>query len=668
MAIRSLRSFLAAAMAMASICTANPTIANSSAAENTAGVLPLKMPEQANPEIKNVQDRLYRLALHQARHILTLVHPWSEDPGMKLATESKSIEHFIRPNTGAIAAFAFLYRFGPYDEKVVGLSRAELLEKYIIPMIRYIASTHVAGSRPTSDGKHWGDHWQSAYWASMLGRSAWWLWADLPGDLREGVRRVVAHEAQRYVDKIPPHNLASDTKAEENAWNSMIFDMAILLMPHDPRRPAWEKAFQYWAMSSYLRPADEHSPKIVDGRPVSAQFNGPNLYDDFTLENHDRIHPDYMGCFTLTLTCAVDQVLSGRRPPEAILHNVREVYENLKWFFLPDGGCVYPNGQDWDLFNNTFNWLEVNGLMAAVAGDADAWTYIKRNVATGEKMQARDSTGALYEDEETVYGGQQLLAGEELGREWLALQSMNELNDRPRPLLGVKRLDIGKLIIHRTPNAIHTLSWGAVVMAQCVPWRMDRVVSPDQRDGVGHVRLKNDKKILPVKLVSADVQDSPDGFTAHLTLDHGDAVRAELRFRSNADGSFVIEEKLAALEDIATDEIATGLIGVLNNPKWIYETHRRKISFDGRTAEVPCLSGKSIAGDGVRRIGVDGALSIESRKPLSARYLGAKKIDRGRATDKLYLNYLDGEREWKKGQAISTYEAAITPQADPGKE
>lgn len=57
-----------------------------------------------------------------------------------------------------------------------------------------------------------------------------------------------------------------------------------------------------------------------------------------------------------------------------------------------------------------------------------------------------------------------------------------------------------------------------------------------------------------------------------------------------------------------------------------------------------------------------------SQTPLAARYLGAKRIERGRATDKLYLNYLDGERDWKKGQVISTYEAAITPLADPGKE
>jgi hypothetical protein len=627
----------------------------------TAGALPLILPEQTNPEIKSVQERLYQLSLHQAHAILPLVHTWNDDPSMKLATQSKSVEHFIRPNTGAIATFAFLYRFGPYDEKIVGLSRADLLKMYIIPMMRYIATTHVTGPRPTSDGKQWGDQWQSAYWACMLGRSAWWLWADLPDDLRESVRRIVSHEAKRFVDETPPHNLALDTKAEENAWNSMIFDVAILLLPSDPQRSVWEKAFQRWAMSSYLRPADEHSTKIVDGRPVSEQFNGANIYDDFTLENHDIVHPDYMGAFTLTLTCALDYAMSDRPAPEAIFYNTRDIYANLKWFWLPDGGCVYPNGEDWELFNNAFDWSELNAFMAAFVQDADAWSLLKRNLKTGENMQARDNAGDIYQVEEIVYGGSQLLAGEELAREWLALQAMKKLNDHPQPLLGVKRLDVGKLMLHRTPNAIHTLSWGAVVMAQCVPWRMDRVVSPDQRDGVGHVRLKDDKNILPIKLVSADVTDSTGGFTANLTLDHGDAVRAELHFQSNADGSFLIREKLKALRDMTTAEIGTGLIGVLNNPFWIYETHSRKITFGDETSKVRALSGKIITTLGVKQIDIDGALKIESPAPLTARYLGTKRIERGRATDMLYLNYLDGQRSWKEGEVISEYEATIRP-------
>jgi hypothetical protein len=628
---------------------------------SSAGVMPWHLPEQNNPDIRIVQDQLYHLAQTQTRYLLTTVHPWSEDPALKLLTQSKSLEHWIRPNAAALQGFSFLYRFGPYDENVVGVSRARLLQETIIPMMRYLTTTHVTGTRPTSDGKKWGDHWQSAYWAQCLGRAAWWAWDDVPEDLRQAVRQVIAHEADRFVNATPPHQLKNDTKAEENAWNSMIFNMAVVLMPSDPRRAAWENAFQRWVLSSFLRPADATAATIVDGRPVSEQFTGANIYDDFTLENHRRVHPDYMGAITLSMSCALDYDMTGRKPPQALFYNTREIFENLKWFFLPDGGCVYPNGEDWELFVSTADWPDQLIQMAVYEQDPDAWSLLKNNLATIAKLQARNPEGPLHVTEEFFYPGTQQSIMEEVAREWLMLQGARTIVDQPRLRLGIKRLDSGKIIVHRTPRAIHTLSWGAVVMAQCVPLRQDRVVSPDERSGIGHVRLEGDKKVLPVELRSANVSDSPDGFVADLIVDHADAVRAELHFRSSPDGTLLIREKLSALRDLATSEIATGLIGVLNDPKWVYETHHRRIQFAGQATDVPALSGKMVEGEGARRIDVDGALSIEAAAPLHARYLGAKQIERGRATDTLYLNYLDGRHDWKAGQVISTYEATVAP-------
>ncbi len=624
----------------------------------TNRVMPLRLPAQHNPEVRAVQDQLYGLVERQARYLITTARPWAAEPATKRMTESKSLEHWIRPNAMALVGFAFLYRFGPYDEKTVGLSRQELLEQVIIPVARYLAVTHVAGSRPTDDGKPWGDHWQSAYWAQLLGRAVWWTWDDLPDDLRQGVRRVVAHEADRFVDREPPHQLKNDTKAEENSWNSMIFNVAVLLMPDDPRRAAWEKNFQRWAMSSYLRPADEHSSAIVDGRKVSEQFTGANIYDDFTLENHRMVHPDYMSAFVLALSCTLDYAMTGRRPPEALQHNVRGVYDNLKWFFLPDGGCVYPNGEDWELLAPIAE-PEVHVEMAVFLRDPDAWSMLKKCLATAAKMRARSPEGPIYQPEEFFYPGAHHSVLDTLARAWLILQTAEEIIDRPSPKLGVKQFEFGKIIIHRTPTAVHTVSWGPVIMAQCVPWRLDRVVSPDKRDGVGAVRLTGEKDILPVRLEAANVAPSPNGFVAELTVDHGDALRAELRFESLADGSFRMREKLTALRDCATAEIATGLIGVLNNPKWVYERHQRRIQFDNETVDVPALSGKTFQSPAVRRIDIDKALVVESPAPLRAAYEGAAEVDCGRATDMLYLNHLNGEKSWRAGEVVSQYDVRL---------
>ena len=637
------------------------TVSCVAAAESSVkpqGVLLIKpLPARPADHLGGVPQRIYVAAEKQACYLLSTVKPWQTDASMKLLTASASGEHTVRPNTSAIEGFAFLYRFGPYDEKLVGVSREALLKDTILPMMRYCVATHVTGPRKTDDGKRWGDAWQSAYWAQMLGRAAWWLWDELPDDLRDGVRRVVVHEAERFVNLPPPHQIPADTKAEENAWNSLIFHTAMLLLPDDPRRPNWEQLFQKWVISSFFRPADEKSQQVVDGRTVAAQFTGANIYDDFTLENHGFVHPDYMTCFSLSLGAEADYLLSGRRPPEALLFNAREIFENLKWFALPDGGYVYPSGQDWELFRNP-GWVNPDVQMAAFARDGDAWSMACRCLDTLEKMQARNASGAVFSPGEYFFASTQhsLLRG--LCSAWLELQVVDAVPDKPTIRRGVKQLDAGKIILHRTPTAIHSVSWGAKVMAQFVPFRADRIVSPDQRSGIGEIRIAGSSKPLPVKLHDAKVTARDDGFVAELVVDHGDKVRARLKFTSDAE-TMRIEEELVALGDVTVTHVATGLIGILNNPNWVYERGQRELKLDDRTETLPALSGKLLDAIEAKRILVDGVLQIDSPQPLKIRYVGAKALDRGRATDRLYLNHSDARRDVKAGEQLGRWEAVL---------
>ena len=203
-------------------------------------VMPLKIHEGSgynDPRVIETCSRIYTAAQKQAHFLLSLVHPWSENETMSLLTESKSREHWIRPNTGTVQGLMFLYRFGPYDETIVGVSKKELLENYIFPMLRYLIATHNTGTMTTSDGKPWGDAWQSAHWAHMIARGSWWIWDTLPKDIQEGIRRITAHEADRFVNATPPTQIENDTKAEENAWNSQILSTAVLITTatHPPR-------------------------------------------------------------------------------------------------------------------------------------------------------------------------------------------------------------------------------------------------------------------------------------------------------------------------------------------------------------------------------------------------------------------------------------------------
>lgn len=653
------RIFLHQGLLVLAICVAAEITAGATQADETTPVMPSVFQAKADGPQADAAARIYRAAQGQARYLLGKLHPWNEDTDRLLLTESRSPEHWIRPNTGTIEGLAFLYSFGPYDKNVVGRSRERLLEEAILPMMRYVVDTHVTGTRTTSDGKPWGNHWQSAHWTQMLARAAWWIWDDLPQDLRGGVRRVTAHEADRIAAMEPPSQIKRDTKSEENAWNSQIFSVGMLLMPDDPRRPKWEKCFQKWVISSYLRPSDATNQAVVDGRTVAEQFTGANIDDDYTLENHGFVHPDYMTAFALSLGCEIDYRMTGRKSPDAMTYNVAGIYQNLKWFVLPDGGYVYPNGQDWRLFRNA-DWIRSHLLMACYAGDPDAWSLAMRSLDVIDRMQARSANGSIYLPEEFFFASthSDLLRG--LALAWLAIQTADPIRDEPTELLGVRRLDSAKIILNRTPTAVHTFAWGARTMAQCVPYALDRIVSPHERNGVGSIRLKGAKSALPIRVRSVEVQSEKNGFTADLVVDHGDGtITAELHFCSQADGAWTVRERLRAEKAIETQQIGTGLIGILNNPNWIYEKGRRAITLDDRTTEVTALGGQTISGNDVRKLDVDSVLMIESREPLRVNYQAATAPHRARATDQLTLNWIGGPKRWEAGQVIAEWEATV---------
>lgn len=630
--------------------------------ETSATVLSIVEPLHDVPapsDAVEVESRIYLSIEKQAKHLLAKVHPWTTDPALKLVTESKSDEHWIRPNAGTVLGFAFLHRFGPYDESVIGISKDHLLQDVIVPMMRYLTVVHLTGTRPTGDGKSWGSQWQSAHWAHMLGRGAWWIWDDLPADLQVSIRKLVAHEADRIANTDPPHQVLEDTKSEENAWNSQILSVAVTLMPDDPRRTDWEKAFQRWALSSYLRPADETSQEIVDGRPVLEQFTGANIYDDFTLENHGRVHPDYMGTYPLLMGCVLDYVMSGRQAPQATTHNCAGIYAILKWFSLPSGGFVYPNGQDWELLRDP-EWLYTHLLMAAQGDDPDAWSLMRPCLDTQERMQARSPSGTVYLDEEFFFPStlSDLIYYDAMA--WLALHYHGPISDRPAEKKGVLRLDGGRLILNRTPSAICTFSWGAQVMAQVVAYRPDRITSPHPRSGTGHVRLAGKKDDLPLRMHHVEVTHDAQRFDAKLELDHGIGLfRASLEFHSDPDGTWRLKEKLVALRDTETDEVATGLVGILNNPHWVYERGERRITLGNDDHLVRSGEG-SVLEAAVNGVDVDGVLHFRGTHPLHVLYRGAKEAERARFTDELYLNYVGGKRPWKAGDVISEFEVTCT--------
>ena len=118
-------------------------------------------------------------------------------------------------------------------------------------------------------------------------------------------------------------------------------------------------------------------------------------------------------------------------------------------------------------------------------------------------------------------------------------------------------------------------------------------------------------------------------------------------------------KKLTILDTSSTVRWTTTNAGILNDPTWVYERGYRTVIFDGRATEIKSLSGQVADGQAVKGVTVDNVLMIESDNPLQVRYAGATSAERGRATDRLYLNVFPGERKWSAGETISRYEIVI---------
>ncbi len=600
-------------------------------------------------------DELYHIISRQAHYRLQQVRIHRGHPDMKLLTPSIHGEHGIRPNTGAILGFSFLYRFGDYEEKTVGISKEELLTEYIIPMINYVTATYE--SMPTDDGRCWNKQWQSAHWAYSLGKATWYLGEALPEELKAKVCYLVRKEAERFYQSEPPHRIKNDTAAEENAWNSQIFHVASLLMPENPEYPRWQELFRKWVLSSYVTEADVREGKVVDGFNLGT-LGGGNIYDDYTLENHDIVHPDYMTAFILSFQTAVDYRMTQREIPSFLLFNIPQIYANLKWFATPDGGMTYPSGQDWGLFRNP-DWLINHVYMAAFAHDSDAWHYAKESFECIRLMQKRHDAGNIYSEDETEFPPTQSDIFVYLAQAWQALHFTQAIKDDWKPLRGVRQFKNGKILLNKSDRFIHSLCYGNQIMFLPTLNAPDRVFDASLGSGIGNVWLKGAESPLPVTLKNIDVESEKDAYKVRLTVMHGSQVEATYFIQALPE-RLEVKEVLKATEDCNLESVQTARFGVLNDSQWIREQGMRTLEYEGQKQTVRALSGKVLEFQ-TGWLNLDKVKFHISKSGNSrCRYEGTSRYKAGRATDVLTLNFREFSRSVHKGEILSEFAYTIS--------
>ena len=248
-------------------------------------------------------------------------------------------EYAVRRPAMAALTTAVAARTKAHNDTVVGRTRDEAI-RYADWLVRSVACEHAA---ITPGG--WGAGWQSAHWAFLAGEAGWLIWDYLTPQTREYVAQMVAYEASRrlmapveyWADASGSIVSRGNTKAEENAWNSGVLELAISMMPKHPQAPNWRRRAVDLQTAAFARLADINSGQVVNGVTLADRLEGANAYDDGTVENHQSIHPDYMTNIQQSWWAADVAALAGRRVPQSAFHNASLVYGAMSSVSVPEG-------------------------------------------------------------------------------------------------------------------------------------------------------------------------------------------------------------------------------------------------------------------------------------------------------------------------------------------
>ena len=279
-------------------------------------------------------------------------------------------ERGVRPNADLSMICAFLVKYGKGQVELPDDVTWGDLEQMAMQSLIFAYSTHKANRLKVCAGNnYWGstsasDHvWESSLWAMSVAYAAFFQWERLTDAQRGYVYQLLKAECNYELERDIPTGYRGDTKAEENGWETDVLAATLGLFPDDPLAPQWFQRLREFAINSYSHPADGNNTTIVDPHydkaTVANLYRGPNLYDDYTLQNHNYFHTSYQNVVVQELGEAAlalklfQQELHGHEQwhTNALMHNNQRVMTDVLYHLaLADGELAMPNGNDWSLF------------------------------------------------------------------------------------------------------------------------------------------------------------------------------------------------------------------------------------------------------------------------------------------------------------------------------
>ena len=279
-------------------------------------------------------------------------------------------ERGVRPNADLSMICAFLVKYGKGRVTLPNGVTWEKIEDMAMKSLVFAYSTHKANKLKVCSGNnYWGSTstsdavWESSLWAMSVAYSAFFQWDKLTDPQKDYIYKLLKAECNYELNRSIPTGYAGDTKAEENGWEADVLAATLGLFPNDALAPRWFARLREFAINSYSHKADAQDNTVIDpdydSKTVKNLYKGQNLYDDYTLQNHNYFHTSYQNVVIQELGEAAlalklfQQGLYGEEKwkTNALMHNNDKVMtEVLYWLALADGELAMPNGNDWSLF------------------------------------------------------------------------------------------------------------------------------------------------------------------------------------------------------------------------------------------------------------------------------------------------------------------------------
>ena len=279
-------------------------------------------------------------------------------------------ERGVRPNADLSMICAFLAKYGKGKVTLPANVTWDDIETMAMKSLVFAYSTHKANKLKVCAGNnYWGSTstsdavWESSLWAMSVAYSAFFQWDKLSDTQKNYIYKLLKAECNYELNRSIPTGYAGDTKSEENGWEADVLPVTLGLFPNDELAPKWFARLREFAINSYSQKDDATDATIIDPdydkKTVKDLYKGQNLYDDYTLQNHNYFHTSYQNVVIQELGEAAlalklfQKELYGEEiwKTNALMHNNDKVMkEVLYWLAIADGELAMPNGNDWSLF------------------------------------------------------------------------------------------------------------------------------------------------------------------------------------------------------------------------------------------------------------------------------------------------------------------------------